>query len=71
MYNEQISFYKRPPEKSCYTCQCFSELKKPRPVEDGTATIFGYCFKDRSNMGKGYPVYIPKGSCRDHTKKSR
>lgn len=36
-------------------------------------TIYGYCFKDPGFNDKGYPVYIPEGSCKyfiHYTKKS-
>lgn len=62
--------------ESCFLCRHFSELKIPR-VLDGGGCIYGYCFKDgtkpyNTNMGKGYPVYIPlAGPCSSFKKETR
>ena len=47
---------------SCKNCLNYSALQMPRPV-DANNYIYGYCYRDNANMGKGYPIYIPEGSC--------
>lgn len=51
------------PDRCCLVCTHCSPLVEPREVE-GEAHIYGYCFKSgtkiySSNMGKGFPIYIP------------
>lgn len=48
---------------NCNDCQNYSPLEKPRVFKQGY-TIYGYCFKDPGFNDKGYPVYIPEGSCK-------
>lgn len=55
-------------DKTCYQCKHFSELKTPRERSDG-AVIYGYCFaggdkNSSANMGKGYAVFLPEGTCK-------
>ena len=70
MTEQQTMFpEEKKPERDCYACRHFSELKAPRERADG-AVIYGYCFKDgtknySSNMGKGYAVFLPGASCKD------
>lgn len=74
MSMDQLALYEEEPKaETCFSCRHFSELKKPREVAEGAA-IYGYCFKDGTkdyspNMGKGYPVYIPEGKCKDWKKR--
>lgn len=72
--NGQLNFFseEEQPKDNCYACKHFSELKEPREGE-GFA-IYGYCFKfgnkvSSINEGKGYPVYIPEGKCKDYKRK--
>lgn len=56
-------------DRSCRSCRYFGELKTPWTRADG-AVIYGYCFKGAEkdyspNMGKGYAVFQPDGSCKD------
>ena len=51
----------------CNDCKFYSELKEPRQADEHNS-IYGYCFKDQYNMGKGYPVYVPGGTCKDMKK---
>lgn len=58
---------------SCYFCRSFAELKNPWELSGGGA-IYGYCFKSGDkeyslNMGKGFPVYIIGGKCKDFKRK--
>lgn len=48
---------------NCNDCKNYSPLDKPRGFNEGY-TIYGYCFKDQGFNDKGYPVYIPEGSCK-------
>lgn len=69
---EQTSLYPRTPERCCDVCKFYSALKEPRERSNGTV-IYGYCFKtgDRSystNMGKGLPVFIDGGFCKQFKK---
>lgn len=52
---------------ACTDCKYYSELKYPRAIDD-VNKIYGYCFKNAYNMGKGFPVYIPDGICNDMKK---
>ena len=52
----------------CNDCKFYSELKEPRKVDEQNF-IYGYCFKSQYNMGKGYPVYVPGGACKDMKKR--
>ena len=52
---------------NCYTCAHFSELKKPRQIDEFTS-VYGYCFKDLSEGREGYSVYLPNGYCKKHLK---
>lgn len=69
MCNEQISLFPAEAKESgCVVCCHFSALKEPRERSDG-AVIYGYCFKDgdknySTNMGKGFAVFLPDGTCR-------
>lgn len=63
------------PLDSCYSCRHFSALKEPRKSEEEWV-IYGYCFKDgmrihSPNMGKGYPIYIEGGKCKEWKKLKR
>ena len=60
-------------DNTCRVCRYFAELKTPFERSDG-AMIYGYCFKSGDkdyspNMGKGYPVFIDEGSCKDYKRK--
>lgn len=71
----QTSLYPLVPEKCCVNCGFYSALKEPRERSDG-AVIYGYCFKggDRdynTNMGKGYPVFIDAGFCKQFKKRRK
>lgn len=61
MFEQESLFCTSMPD-NCYFCKHFSELREPRERSDGFK-IFGYCFKDKYNMEKGYPVFIPEGKC--------
>lgn len=55
------------PEKSCFRCCLFAELKEPF-VRSDEAVIYGYCFQagdrnDSPGMGKGFAVFLPEGMC--------
>ena len=72
---EQISLFGATRPENCYDCEHFSELKEPRKL-DGGGEIFGYCFKSGTkpsspNMGKGFPVYLPEGSCKSWVKRRK
>ena len=59
-------------EKKCDNCIHYSCLKSPREVQDGY--IYGYCFKFGTKqyhlgMGKGFPVFIKDGVCKDFKKR--
>ena len=69
--NEQQTMFpiEKKPERDCYACRHFSELKEPRERADG-AVIYGYCFKNGTHdysldMGKGYAVFVPGGCCKE------
>lgn len=66
MFEQESIFHDDPPD-NCYSCGFFSELKVPRERSDG-AIIYGYCFEDKYNMEKGYPVFIPEGKCESFNK---
>jgi hypothetical protein len=72
--DSQTSFLKEaPPTDSCTNCRHFSGFKEPRKSEEEWV-IYGYCFKagmrvHSPNMGKGYPVYIDGGKCKEWKKK--
>ena len=56
---------------SCKSCKNYSELKEPRiqKNKDGAEyTIAGYCFKKshQADYNKGYPVFIPEGTCKGY-----
>lgn len=74
--NEQISLFKeQKSETGCEHCKFFAELKIPYERSDG-AIIYGYCFmdgdKDHSpNMGKGYAVFVPNGTCKKFKRKAK
>lgn len=57
---------------TCETCDFYSVLANPR-VRSDDAVIYGYCFKDgdkdyNTNMGKGFPVFVPDGHCKQWKK---
>lgn len=74
--NNQITFFAdENPDNRCDLCKHYSALKEPRDRSDG-AVIYGYCFKsgDRNyspDMGKGYPVFINGGFCKEFTKRRK
>ena len=69
----QATFLKeeKPPKVGCYTCKNFAELKTPRHIKD-EIYIYGYCFKKNGVWEgidqKGYAVYLPEGTCKEHKK---
>ena len=72
MKDGQISFFPEP--DSCYSCRCFAELKEPWELSGDRGKIYGYCFKggdkDYSpSLGKGFPVYIDEGICKEFKRK--
>lgn len=55
---------------NCNDCKNYSPFEKPRVFEQGY-TIYGYCFKISGFSDKGYPVYIPEGACKFHSKTTK
>ena len=54
----------------CYSCIHFSEFKDPRQYDE-INFVYGYCFKKSVGMLSGYPVYLPKGTCKNHCAKPK
>lgn len=57
---------------ACNQCKFYSEFTEPRDLsiageKYANAVCYGMCYSQKNAHGniRGYPVYLPEGSCKD------